>query len=239
MGKMNVMSAFALCVCLAVSAAAAEKQKSAKIPPISAVNIVREDVVDPAHPVGSIEFAVRTGGTVHYFKDAANCGTYAADPKKYPDSDVQPIANVALLGADIVKRFPDGVKSPQIGNLVNGDPAIETTYRGARYLFATIDDKKAFDADPKRFELPAGGYCLRAMSGGNAVPGDPRNVWFIRNVGWTVYGSPKGPEAMASMTYGEQMKVYWAAIANYNRAPLSRIGQRDPSVRAAARPSAR
>ena len=218
MGKMLGIGSFLIAAALATTALAADKSKVEKIPLQSTVSIVSQDVVDPAHPLGLIEFAFRTDMTVHYFKDDKNCGTYAADPKKYPDpSDVTQIRDVALYGEDVTVRYPAGIKDTQHGNVVSGHPAIASDYQGAKFLFVSLEHKQAFDAEPTKFVSAIGGYCTLAMSKGKIVPGDPRDDWYIQGIGWTIYGSPNGPTAMSKMTIAEQQKVYWSAVWNYQR----------------------
>jgi len=53
---------------------------------------------------------------------------------------------------------------------VKGLPEFESQYHGARYLFASADDKAAFDANPAKYEPQFGGFCAYGVSKGKTVP---------------------------------------------------------------------
>ncbi len=56
------------------------------------------------------------------------------------------------------------------GGPLKGDPKFQSTYHGAVYLFATAENKAAFDANPVAFEPEYGGYCAYGVSVGNLAP---------------------------------------------------------------------
>ncbi|MGC2578941.1 MAG: YHS domain-containing (seleno)protein, partial [Terrimicrobiaceae bacterium] len=45
-------------------------------------------------------------------------------------------------------------------------PAIESTYQGVTYLFASAADKAAFDKDPAKYVPQYGGFCALAVANG-------------------------------------------------------------------------
>ena len=53
---------------------------------------------------------------------------------------------------------------------VKGDPKFYSFYKGARYYFASAENKKSFDADPAKYEPQFGGYCAYGTSRGKLVP---------------------------------------------------------------------
>ncbi len=56
------------------------------------------------------------------------------------------------------------------GGALKGDNQFQSTYHGARYLFATAENKAAFDANPAAFEPEYGGYCAYGLSVGHLAP---------------------------------------------------------------------
>jgi len=63
---------------------------------------------------------------------------------------------VILKGYDVVAYFKQGKP-------VQGDPAIESTYQGAKYLFASAANKADFDKDPAKYVPQYGGFCAYAV----------------------------------------------------------------------------
>jgi YHS domain-containing protein len=55
-------------------------------------------------------------------------------------------------------------------NPVKGDPKFFSVYNGARYYFASAENKKTFDASPAKYEPQFGGYCAYGTSKGKLVP---------------------------------------------------------------------
>ena len=53
---------------------------------------------------------------------------------------------------------------------VKGDPKFFSFYSGARYYFASAENKKAFDTDPAKYEPQFGGYCAYGTSRGKLIP---------------------------------------------------------------------
>src|SRR5262245_58823166 len=67
---------------------------------------------------------------------------------------------VILRGYDVVAYFKQ--RKP-----VKGDPAFESTYQGAIYLFASGANKADFDKDPAKYVPQYGGFCAYAAALGN------------------------------------------------------------------------
>jgi YHS domain-containing protein len=70
---------------------------------------------------------------------------------------------IAIQGYDPVAFFTQG-------HPVKGNQQFESQYKGARYLFETMNDKKLFDADPAKYEPQFGGFCSYAVSQGHTAP---------------------------------------------------------------------
>jgi ribosomal protein S11 len=74
-------------------------------------------------------------------------------------------AGVAVNGYDPVSYF-SGAPSP-------GDPAIISIVDGAKYRFASVENKSAFDADPAAYQPQFGGYCAYGVAEGGKYHTDP------------------------------------------------------------------
>ena len=79
---------------------------------------------------------------------------------------------VAAQGFDVVSFFNG---SPKKGN-----EAYASNYNGAKYLFASIEDKEKFEKSPESYAPEYGGFCAIAMSEGKEVNPNPKS-WEVRD----------------------------------------------------------
>jgi len=79
--------------------------------------------------------------------------------------------NVAIQGYDPVAYFTES-------RPVKGDPAIEEEWQGARWQFASTENRALFTEDPDRYAPRYGGFCAGGMSLGRKAPIDPES-WVI------------------------------------------------------------
>ena len=68
-------------------------------------------------------------------------------------------AKVNVDGNGVILKGYDAVAFFKQGKPVKGNPAIESTYQGATYLFASEADKADFDKDPAKYAPQYGGFC--------------------------------------------------------------------------------
>jgi YHS domain-containing protein len=66
---------------------------------------------------------------------------------------------VILKGYDVIAYFKQGKP-------VKGNPEFESTYQGAKYLFASSADKADFDKDPAKYAPQYGGFCSYGVTNG-------------------------------------------------------------------------
>ncbi|MBV8414844.1 MAG: YHS domain-containing protein [Verrucomicrobia bacterium] len=66
---------------------------------------------------------------------------------------------VIVKGYDVVAYFKEG-------RPVKGNPAFESTYQGATYLFASSVDKADFDKDPAKYAPRYGAFCSYGVTMG-------------------------------------------------------------------------
>ena len=89
---------------------------------------------------------------------------------------------VALAGQDVVSYFKDGGPG-------KGQATFRHDFDGARYLFASAQNKATFVAEPDRYLPPFTGLCANGMSQGFKGTGDP-NAWKIVNGKLQLFHSP-------------------------------------------------
>ena len=53
---------------------------------------------------------------------------------------------------------------------VKGKSEFSSDYKGAKYLFASAEDKATFDANPSKYEPQFGGFCAYGVSRGHTAP---------------------------------------------------------------------
>jgi YHS domain-containing protein len=80
-------------------------------------------------------------------------------------------AGLALRGYDTVAYFTEN-------NPVPGNEQYRHTWNGARWHFASEENRNAFVRNPERYAPQYGGYCAYAVSHGYTADGDPQ-VWKI------------------------------------------------------------
>lgn len=86
----------------------------------------------------------------------------------------------ALPGKRLVNLDPSGVAAGghdpvayvTEGQAVPGSAAIEAVYNGAKYHFASKENKDTFEREPRRWEPAFGGYCAWAVTLEKVVPTD-------------------------------------------------------------------
>lgn len=70
---------------------------------------------------------------------------------------------VAIQGYDPVAFFTDH-------RPVKGNAQFQSEYRGAKYYFASVEHRTAFDKEPAKYEPQFGGFCAYGASRGKTVP---------------------------------------------------------------------
>ena len=80
-------------------------------------------------------------------------------------------STTGVQGYDVVSYHTDN-------GPVRGNGHHVSVHDGVTYLFATKENKQAFDQDPQKYVPAYGGYCAFGVSVGKKFVGDP-NVWKI------------------------------------------------------------
>jgi YHS domain-containing protein len=75
-------------------------------------------------------------------------------------------AKVNVDNQGIILKGYDAVAYFKQGRPVKGDSAIQSTYQGATYLFASSADKADFDKDPAKYAPRYGAFCSYGVANG-------------------------------------------------------------------------
>ena len=89
---------------------------------------------------------LRLGGVLAALLGLQACGTVHNTVRDGEEG------RVILRGNDAVAYFKEGKP-------VRGDPRIRSVHEGDVYRFASVDNKRAFDANPKRYAPAYAGFC--------------------------------------------------------------------------------
>lgn len=112
---------------------------------------------------------------------------------------------VILKGYDPVAYFTE--HKP-----VKGAPDIRTDFDGARYLFASAENRKAFSADPDRYMPQFAGMCAVSIGMNKRYEADPTQ-WKIVDGKLYVFGSAKALEMVVKdPTLLETSQRAWQAM---------------------------
>ena len=75
-------------------------------------------------------------------------------------------ANVNVDSKGVILKGYDAVAYFKQRKPVKGNPAIESTYQGVTYLFASTANKADFDKDPAKYVPQYGGFCAYGVANG-------------------------------------------------------------------------
>ena len=145
---------------------------------------------------------------------ASACTPAGSASKKVPPFNTDR-AGVALHGYDAVTYFEDA--APR-----EGQPSLEHAWRGARWRFATAENRDRFVADPTRYVPQFGGYCAKAVSENHTADVDPRAYKVVDGKLYLNY-SPKvqklwEEDIPGRIATGER---YWPGLAEREPTPAS------------------
>jgi hypothetical protein len=133
-----------------------------------------------------------------------------------------PISNVTLAGIDVTLALPGGVRSPEFGEIVAGDPNYAVEFGGVLYLFRSAANAAQFKmAGGAQYTFAVGNHCTGAMAQDRLVPANPNNHAYVRfSEGggmWMAFGSSDGARRAREGTEQERQLLYSAALANFRK----------------------
>jgi YHS domain-containing protein len=89
-------------------------------------------------------------------------------------SEIFVTKGIAIRGYDPVAYFTDAKP-------VKGQEAYNTTYKGAKWQFASEEHLASFKAEPEKYVPQFGGYCAYGMSEGHKAPSQPEAFAVVDN----------------------------------------------------------
>lgn len=92
---------------------------------------------------------------------------FAAKPEVYANSS----SGIAVNGADVVAYFTQS-------NLVYGVEDFSADWKGAKWLFASAENRDLFLGDPVKYAPQYGGYCAFALAH-NAIATTVPEAWTV------------------------------------------------------------
>jgi YHS domain-containing protein len=114
---------------------------------------------------------------------------------------------VFLKGYDTVAYFKQG-------KALKGNPAIESTYQGVTYLFASAENKADFDKDPAKYVAQYGGFCAYAVANGVIAAPDAAEVFFVYKGKLYIAGNPDALKSFKTHIDEniEKADAYWHEV---------------------------
>ncbi len=103
-------------------------------------------------------------------------------------------SNYAAGGYDVTSYFTEN-------KAVKGNKKYGTTYKDARWIFASQENLDKFLSDPERYAPKYGGYCAWAAAQGYTAKGDPKH--------WSMH------EGKLYLNYDAEIKRKWLDDKEY------------------------
>ena len=98
-----------------------------------------------------------------------------AAPKEAKSSKIA----VNVDGKGVILKGYDAVAYFKQGKPLKGNPAIESTYQGVTYLFASAANKADFDKDPAKYVPQYGGFCAYGVANGVLANTESPNAFTV------------------------------------------------------------
>jgi YHS domain-containing protein len=114
---------------------------------------------------------------------------------------------IFLKGYDTVAYFKQG-------KALKGNPAIESTYQGVTYLFASTANKADFDKDPTKYVPQYGGFCAYAVANGVIAAPDAAEVFTVYKGKLYIGGNPDALKSFKTHIDEniEKADAYWRQV---------------------------
>ena len=110
---------------------------------------------------------------------------------------------------------------------VKGNPAIQTSFGGATYYFASVADKVAFGKNPSKYVPQYGGFCASHMSKGKLKDSNPTAFLIYKGKLYVCAGADGAKEFRSNID--ENMRKaddYWLPAGRAEGQPYNRYGPR-------------
>jgi YHS domain-containing protein len=125
---------------------------------------------------------------------------------------------VILKGYDAVAYFTRH-------QAVKGNPAIQTSFGGATYYFASVADKVAFGKNPSKYVPQYGGFCAYHMSKGKLKDSDPTAFLIYKGKLYVCAGADGAKEFRSNIDENMQRADdYWVPLSRSQGLPYNPFG---------------
>jgi YHS domain-containing protein len=133
-----------------------------------------------------------------------------AAPKEAKSSS----AAVNVDGKGVILKGYDAVAYFKQGKPLKGNPAIESTYQGVTYLFASAADKADFDKDPAKYVPQYGGFCAYGVANGVLSNTESPNAFTVYKGKLYLCGNQDALKSFKTNINGniEKADTYWRQI---------------------------
>ena len=121
---------------------------------------------------------------------------------------------VNIDGKGVILKGYDTVAYFKQGKPVKGNPAIESTYQGVTYLFASAADKAAFDNDPAKYVPQYGAFCAYGVANGVLANTETPNAFTVYKGKLYLCGNPDALKSFKTNIDGNIGKAdtYWQQL---------------------------
>jgi YHS domain-containing protein len=125
---------------------------------------------------------------------------------------------VILKGYDAVAYFTRH-------QAVKGNPAIQTSFGGATYYFASVADKVAFGKNPSKYVPQYGGFCAYHMSKGKLKDSDPTAFLIYKGKLYVCSGVDSAKEFRGNIDQNiQRADDYWVPLSRSQGRPYNMFG---------------
>ena len=110
---------------------------------------------------------------------------------------------------------------------VKGNPAIQTTFGGATYYFASAADKVAFSKNPSKYVPQYGGFCAYHLSNGKLKDSDPTAFIIYKGKLYVCSGVDTAKKFHSNIDQNiRKADDYWVPLSRSRGEPYSMFGPR-------------
>ena len=136
-----------------------------------------------------------------------------------------PKARVNVDSNGVILKGYDAVAYFTRHQAVKGNPAIQTSFGGATYYFASVADKVAFGKNPSKYVPQYGGFCAYHMSKGKLKDSDPTAFLIYKGKLYVCSGVDTAKEFHSNIDQNiRRADDYWVPLSRAQGRPYNMFG---------------
>jgi YHS domain-containing protein len=136
-----------------------------------------------------------------------------------------PKARVNVDSNGVILKGYDAVAYFTRHQAVKGNPAIQTSFGGAIYYFASVADKVAFSQNPSRYVPQYGGFCASHLSKGQLKDSDPTAFLIYKGKLYVCSGVDSAKEFRSNIDQNiQRADDYWVPLSRSQGRPYNMFG---------------